>query len=75
MTQDHYTPKNAKAQRENLAVFFDDPGRLRVMVESVIQEIIEAEFEDYIGVKPDERKAERRDYRDSYKLRCSKTRV
>lgn len=75
MTQNNCTTKNAKAQGENWRVFLDDPEQLRTLVEGVVQEIIEVEFEEHIGVGPYERSAERRDYRNGYKPRKLKTRV
>jgi len=41
----------------------------------VVQELIEAEFSEYIGVAPYEQQKARRDYRNGYKPRRFKTRV
>ncbi|GEM_PF-2488386 len=46
MTRNNCITKSAKAQEENYPVFFDDPEQMRVLVKSIVQEIIAAEFEE-----------------------------
>lgn len=75
MTHSDSTKKGIRVQGKNGGVFFDDCDQIRVLVESVIQDLIEEEFLAYIGVAPYERKSERWDYRNGYKPRRIKTRV
>lgn len=75
MTQQDCMKKGAKTQGESSVVFFDEPDQLRELVESVVQEILDAEFLEYVGVEPYGRQSGRRDYRNGYKPRRLKTRV
>lgn len=75
MTHKDCTKSGTKSQCENGGFFFDDSDRLKALVESVIQEIIDTEFSDYIGAEPYDRQAGRRDYHNGYKPRRLKTRV
>jgi len=75
MTHSDSTKNGTKTQGENGSFFFDDSDRLKALVEAVIQEIIDTEFSDYIGVAPYVRESGRRDYRNGYKPRRIKTRV
>ena len=75
MTHKDCKKNGVKSQVENGGFFFDDTDQLKALVESVIQEIIDTEFLDYIGAEPYDRQAARRDYRNGYKPRRLKTRV
>ena len=75
MTRKDCTKKAGMAQVKNGDVIFDDSDQLRVLVESVIQEFIDVEFLDYIGVEPYGRQSGRQDYRNGYKPRQINTRV
>jgi transposase-like protein len=75
MTHKDCTKNGSKSQGENGDVFFDDSDRLKDLVASVIQEIIDTEFLEYIGVEPYDRQPGRRDYRNGFKPRRLKTRV
>jgi len=75
MTRKDCTKKAGMAQVKNGDVIFDDSDQLRVLVESVIQEFIDMEFLDYIGVEPYGRQSGRQDYRNGYKSRQINTRV
>jgi putative transposase len=48
---------------------------LRRLVQSVVQQVLEAEMTAYIGAEPYERNGTRRGYRNGYKPRTLKTRV
>ncbi len=56
-------------------ILTDDPDFLRVRVERVIQEVLEAEMTAHLHAQPYERNVERRGYRNGYKLRQLNTRV
>jgi len=45
------------------SILTDDPDFLRVIVERVVQEVLEAEMTAHLHADPDERSAERRGYR------------
>jgi putative transposase len=57
------------------AVLTDDPDFLRVLVEQVIQEVLDAEMTAHLRAAPYERNGERRGYRNGYKPRTLNTRV
>jgi putative transposase len=57
------------------SVLTDDPDFLRILVERVIQEMLEAEMTAHLHVEPYERSAERRGYRNGYKPRQINTRI
>ncbi len=70
----------AYKQRTGLAaatqsVLTDDPDFLRVLVERVVQEVLEAEMTAHLHTEPYERSADRRGYRNGYKPRQLNTRV
>ena len=75
MTRGDCTEKSAKSQDEKGRGLFYEPDQLKALVECVVQELIEAEFSEYIGVEPYERQVDRRDYRNGHKPRRLKTRV
>src|SRR5215210_1266138 len=53
----------------------DDPGFLREIVQSVVQELLEAEMTEHIGAAPYERSATRSGQRNGHKPRTLRTRV
>jgi transposase-like protein len=53
----------------------DDPDFLREIVERVVQEILEAEMTEHVGVAPYERSEERKGHRNGHKPRTLRTRV
>ncbi len=57
------------------SVLTDDPDFLRVLVERVLQELLEAEMTAYLHAEPYERNATRTGYRNGYKTRQLNTRV
>ncbi len=57
------------------SILTDDPDFLRLIVERVIQEVLEAEMTVHLHAEPYERSSERRGYRNGYKPRQLKTRV
>ncbi|MCA1666522.1 MAG: transposase, partial [Thermomicrobia bacterium] len=57
------------------SVLTDDPDFLRLIVERVIQEILEAEMMAHLHADPYERNANRTGYRNGYKPRQLNTRV
>src|SRR3954468_17028134 len=57
------------------SILTDDPDFLRLIVERVIQEVLEAEMTAHLRAEPYERSPERRGYRNGYKPRQLNTRV
>jgi putative transposase len=57
------------------SILTDDPDFLRLIVERVIQEVLDAEMTAHLHADPYERNAERRGYRNGYKPRQLNTRV
>ncbi len=57
------------------SILTDDPDFLRLIVERVIQEILEAEMTAHLHADPYERSRERKGYRNGYKPRHLNTRV
>ncbi len=57
------------------SILTDDPGFLRLIVEQVIQEMLEAEMTAHLHAEPYERSSARRGYRNGYKPRQLNTRV
>src|SRR4051794_17235653 len=57
------------------SILTDDPGFLRLIVERVIQEVLEAEMTAHLHAEPYERNATRTGYRNGYKPRQLNTRV
>ncbi len=57
------------------SILTDDPDFLRLIVEGVVQEMLNAEMTAYLHAEPYERSTERRGYRNGYKPRQLNTRV
>ena len=57
------------------SVLTDDPDFLRLILERVVQELLEAEMADHLHAELYERSVERRGYRNGYKPRQLNTRV
>jgi putative transposase len=71
MTTDHRRVDTRIAQD----VLLDDPGFLKEIVESVVQELLEVEMTEHIGAAPYERTDKRTGHRNGYKPRALRTRV
>jgi putative transposase len=71
MTESNDTGREALVQ----AVFTDDPGFLRLVVEQTLQQILEAEMTAHLGATPYERTESRTGQRNGYKPRQLQTRV
>jgi putative transposase len=71
MTQDHRRVDAQMAQE----ILLDDPAFLRLIVEKVVQQLLEAEMTQHIGAAPYERSATRTGHRNGYKPRTLRTRV
>jgi putative transposase len=71
MTKDHRSVDAQMAQE----VLLEDPAFLREIVESVLQQILEAEMTEHMGAAPYERAAGRKCHRNGHKQRALKTRV
>jgi putative transposase len=71
MTKDH---RRADAESVQV-VLLDDPGFLREIVETVLQEMLEAEMTQHIGAAPYERTERRTGQRNGHKPRMLRTRV
>jgi putative transposase len=57
------------------SILIDDPDFLRLIVERVVQEVLEAEMTAHLHADPYERSSARRGYRNGYKPRQLNTRV
>ena len=67
---------NGKGKKDLVQeVLTDDPDFLRQMVETVMQEMLEAEMTEHIGAAPYERSTGRKGHRNGYKPRMLRTRV
>jgi putative transposase len=69
-----------KRQDTDLLTIWQQAGEqgdngLRRLVQSVVQQVLEAEMTAFIGAEPYERNAGRRGHRNGYKPRTLKTRV
>ena len=71
MAEDH----RRLAQEVVQGVLLDDPGFLREIVETVVQQLLEAEMSAHIGAAPYERSGSRKGHRNGYKPRTLRTRV
>lgn len=56
-------------------VLLDDPDFLKEIVERVLQQVLETQMTEHVGVAPYERGASRKGHRNGYKPRTLKTRV
>jgi putative transposase len=72
MAEHHRRSDEQIAQEEAL---IDDPNFLKEIVQSALQQILEAEMSSHIGAAPYERTDERRGQRNGYKPRILRTRV
>src|SRR3954470_6640087 len=72
MADHHRRSDEQIAQEEALT---DDPNFLKEIVQSALQQILEAEMSSHIGAAPYERTDERRGQRNGYKPRILRTRV
>ena len=50
MTREDCTEKSVKSQAEKGPELFNEPDQLKALVECVVQELIEAEFSEYIEI-------------------------
>lgn len=71
---------NGQAGKEKLleyaaGLFGDNPEKLKVLVESICQQILEAEITQHLGASPYERTQGRQGHRNGYKPRSLKTRL
>ncbi len=71
MATDHRRTDTESTQ----GILLDDPDFLREIVERVVQEILEAEMTEHVGVAPYERSEERKGHRNGHKPRTLRTRV
>jgi putative transposase len=71
MTTDHRRPDALTAQ----GVLLDDADFLREIVQSVLQEVLEAEMTEHVGAAPHERTDTRKGHRNGHKPRTLRTRV
>ena len=71
MAEDHRRLAEEVAQ----GILFDDPGFLKEIVESVLQELLEVEMTEHVGAAPYERSERRTGHRNGYKPRALRTRV
>ena len=68
--------KTIKAEVEDLVQgLFQQEGRLKQVVQELVQATLETELEAHVGAKRYERSGQRRDRRNGYKARQLKTRV
>ena len=66
MAEDHRRLAEEVAQ----GILFDDPGFLKEIVESVLQELLEVEMTEHVGAAPYERSERRTGHRNGYKPRA-----
>jgi putative transposase len=71
MAEDHRRLAEEVAQ----GILLDDPGILKEIVESVLQELLEVEMTEHVGAAPYERSERRTGHRNGYKPRALRTRV
>jgi len=71
MATDHRRTDTESTQ----GILLDDPDFLREIVERVVQQILEAEMTEHVGVAPYERSEERKGHRNGHKPRTLRTRV
>src|SRR4051812_22016107 len=71
MAEDH----RRSAEKVLQGVLLDEPNFVRQIVESVLQELLEAEMTEHIGAAPYERSEKRTRQRNVYKPRALRTRV
>jgi putative transposase len=69
------TEKIRTEGEELIQGLFQEAGRLRELVQRVVQAALETEIERYLGAKKYERSRERKGHRNGYKPRQLKTRV
>lgn len=69
------TAKIRTKVEDSIQGLFQEEGRLRELVEKVVQAALEVEIEKYVGAKKYERSRERTGQRNGYKPRQLKTRV
>jgi putative transposase len=70
---DHHRRSDEQIAQEEALI--DDPNFLKEIVQSALQQILEAEMSSHIGAAPYERTDERRGQRNGYKPRILRTRV
>ena len=61
--------------RETMQRLFGDNEQLRQLLESVVNQVLEAQMSEHLRAEPYERTEERRGYRNGYKPRQFTTRV
>ena len=71
MAKDH----RRSAEELLQGVLLDEPDFLRLIVERLLQEMLEAEMTEHIGAAPYERTQKRTGQRNGYKPRALRTRV
>ncbi len=71
MTQEQCSPRTAELKE----LMTHDPDFLKVLVQQVVQEVLEAEMEETVGARKGERTEGRRGYRSGYYRRGLVTRV
>jgi putative transposase len=71
MAEDHRRLAEEVAQ----GILLDDPGILKEIVESVLQDLLEVEMTEHVGAAPYERSERRTGHRNGYKPRALRTRV
>ena len=71
MAKDHRRLDAELAQE----VLMDDPGFPKQIVERAVQQMLEAEMTEHVGVAPHERTDARKGHRNGYKPRALRTRV
>ena len=71
MAKDHRRLAEEVAQ----GILLDDPGILKEIVESVLQDLLEVEMTEHVGAAPYERSERRTGHRNGYKPRALRTMV
>src|SRR4051794_16870429 len=61
--------------REQMLALFEDDGALRALLQTTVQEVLEAEMDESLGAGKGERTGTRRGYRSGYYGRKLTTRV
>jgi putative transposase len=75
MADHHRSAKKELVQQQEGEVFLDDPNFLKEIVQTVLQQLLEAQMTQHIDAAPYQRSQNRKGHRNGYKPRTLKTRV
>ena len=75
MTRNNGNNEEASKQEKSVSGRIDDPDFLRSLVQTFLQEYLEAEIADHLGAGKHERVSSRSGHRNGYKPRRLNTRV